>query len=247
MPSKRAAKLRRAIPADELLAGKSYYSLGDIDQILQPRTLKADFDKAVFMHKLEELASYCVLSAHLERLPPSERERDLSTLATQIDRLRRRIAEADESQLSIADDLRYAARCIAKEEGALPEFGPEEVPLAGQPAADPRDPDFVTYWPVERQVSKCIRDLDWLHKVARRAETIAAQEKQDTGRNTEFLPLHVFVEEAMRIARESFDEDLKAYKNGIDATGSGIDYLESCLRPLGYNGGRGAILKLLEQ
>jgi hypothetical protein len=247
MPSKRAAKLRRVIPDDELLAGKSYYSSGDIDQILKPRKFKADFNKAAFTRKLEGLASYCISSAHFDCLPPSERERKLSTLADQIDRIRRRITEAGGSQLSIVDHLRYAALCIAKEEGALPDFGPEKVQLAGQPAADSRDPDFMTYWPVESQLRKCIGDLDWLCRVTKRAEALAAQEKVDAGGNTEFVPLHLFIEEAMRIARESFDEDLKAYKNGLDAMGSAIDYLESCLRPLGYKAGRGAILKLLEQ
>ena len=218
--------LRAPIALLDHRGGARYYSEDDINRILIGRKLKPDFDRARFTKHLEGLAFHCVFMDSQKRGTPSARERFFDSLEQRTNRLIETIAKG-------RSEIEHALR--------------DDPELSGQ------DP-----WSSIEQVTACLQKLTWLKSTAVQGKAKSAIEKTERGGNTQRLAPRFFIAEAMKLAELSFDENLKFGRPEVfdetrdddlhstfEAKGSAIDFLETCLRPLKYEGSPRSIYEIL--
>jgi hypothetical protein len=222
------------------------YTREEIDRILEKLEPRKEFSRKDCVAECEWIARWAISAQQgATTIPPSERAAFFAALAGAAGRLNQSLGRLPPHQEYLIQAAHNMADLGVPPPGAQVEFVEAHNPATG----DPEPP--MGFWNVEERLEANLADLrclvGWLQRCAALASEYAEAEKTKPGnRRPEWLELAVGG--FMELYRQISARPATAHKHRDEgeAQGTLVDLLECALPPLGFDGDRMAILRLVQ-
>jgi len=238
---------RAQLTHQEIEAGGSYYSEGDIDRIIDSIPDASEIDRERLKTELHWAADWYLSTAHGTLQfdeAPSVRAKRWAALGSALKRAEYKLRALPPQAVS---ELNYAAERVAERKGKLPDFEPDILSARTFSEASGWYSEKVTTYAFAagKQISKAQEAIQWLQIVVAEAEAGAIADKSVSGSKPPDEPKLSFCRYLDRILKEIFgQQEVRADipKSGEHATGPLADFLEACFAPLGIRDSRTALV-----